>query len=158
VGADDAGLVAGLTQTLSFINKDFHKTCIFDIIFVMPKAPKTFSRMPPQALAALEKLGAELAVARLRRKESLATRAQRMGVSVPTLLRMESGEPGVGIGIYAYALWAIGRVEALAELAAPEHDQGALDRDVAAARATGLARAKASSLSRGGRMRGGGDA
>lgn len=119
----------------------------------MPKAPKTFSRMPPQALAALEKLGADLAVARLRRGESLAVWAQRMGVSVPTLLRMEAGEPGVGVGIYAYALWAIGRTEALAHLAAPEFDLGALNRDVANAKATGLARAQASATARATRLR-----
>ncbi len=119
----------------------------------MPKAPKTFSRMPPQALAALEKLGADLAVARLRRRESLAIWAQRVGVSVPTLLRMEAGEPGVGIGIYAYVLWAIGRTEALAHLAAPELDLSAVDRDVAAAKATGLARARASAVARSAKLR-----
>ena len=74
----------------------------------------------------------------------------------PTLLRMEAGEPGVGMGIYAYALWAIGRTEALAQLAAPQFDLGAVDRDVANAKATGLARAQASAAARATRLRAGG--
>jgi len=63
--------------------------------------------MPPATVAAIEKLGADFAVARLRRKESLKTWAQRIGVSVPTLQRLEAGDPGVGISIVAIALWLI---------------------------------------------------
>lgn len=55
---------------------------------------------------------------------------QRLGVSVPTLIRMEHGEPGVSIGAYATALWLMGRVQALPEIAAPEQDRGALELDV----------------------------
>ena len=84
----------------------------------MPKTPAAFWQMPPATVAALERLGANLAVARLRRKESLASWASRLRVSVPTLMRMEAGEPGVGIGIYATALWLIGCDGELAELAA----------------------------------------
>jgi hypothetical protein len=43
---------------------------------------------------------------------------------------MERGDPGVGAGIYATALWLIGRVEALAEVAEPGADRGALESDV----------------------------
>lgn len=119
-----------------------------DIFFVMPKAPIALTRMPPATLSALERLGADLAVARLRRKESLASWALRLGVSVPTLMRMEGGEPGVGIGIYATALWLIGRGGALAELAAPQSDHGALELDVRAAVSLGKARAGASAQAR----------
>ena len=76
-----------------------------------------------------------------RRKESIASWATRLGTTVPTLLRMASGEPGVGIGLYATALWLIGRDAALAELASPDADKGALEMDVreavAAAREAG---------------------
>ena len=85
----------------------------------MPKTARAILQMPPATVAAIEKLGADLAVARLRRKESLKTWAQRMGVSVPTLQRLESGDPGVGIGIVVTALWLIQRDGALAQLAAP---------------------------------------
>ncbi|WP_245747014.1 XRE family transcriptional regulator [Paraburkholderia lycopersici] len=99
-------------------------------------------------MAAIESLGADLAVARLRRKESLKTWAGRMGISVPTLLRMESGDPGVSMGIYATALWLIQRDGALRELASPENDRGALERDVRAAMDLGKARANASAEAR----------
>ncbi len=81
--------------------------------------------------------------------------ASRMGVTVPTLLRMEAGEPGVGIGIYATALWLIGRDSSLGELAAPEHDQGAIELDVREAIALGKSRAQASYESRQRRKEGG---
>jgi hypothetical protein len=114
----------------------------------MPKTARAILQMPPATVAAIEKLGADLAVARLRRKESLKTWAQRMGVSVPTLQRLEAGDPGVGIGIVVTALWLIQRDGALAQLAAPELDQGAIELDIRQAQALGRARAQAAALSR----------
>ena len=114
----------------------------------MPKTSTALQRLPPATSSALDKLGADLAVARLRRKESLASWASRMGVTVPTLMRMEAGEPGVGIGIYATALWLIGRDAALTELAAPANDRGAMELDVREAIELGKSRARASSESR----------
>jgi len=105
-------------------------------------------QLPPSSLEALGKLGADLAVARLRRRESLASWAARMGITVPTLLKMEAGEASVGVGIYLTALWLIGRDRALAELAAPEHDTGAIELDVRAAIELGRARARASAEAR----------
>jgi hypothetical protein len=113
----------------------------------MPKSPLALSQMPPATLSALQQLGADLAVARLRRKESLAVWAMRMGTSVPTLMRMEAGEPGVSMGIYATALWLMGRSGALAVLAAPEADRGALELDVRAAVTLGKERRNASKVS-----------
>ena len=110
----------------------------------MPKTARALQQLPPATAAAIEKLGADLAVARLRRKESLKTWAKRMGVSVPTLQRLESGDPAVGIGIVATALWLIKRDGELSHIAAPEHDQGALEMDVREAVELGRARAQAS--------------
>lgn len=110
----------------------------------MPKTARALLQLPPATSAALEKLGADLAVARLRRKESLKTWAGRMGVSVPTLQRLEAGDPSVGIGIVATALWLIQRDGELGKLAAPEQDAGALEMDVREAVALGRARAMAS--------------
>ena len=114
----------------------------------MPKTARAILQMPPATVAAIEKLGADLAVARLRRKESLKTWAQRMGVSVPTLQRLEAGDPGVGIGILVTALWLIQRDGALAQLAAPELDLGAIELDIRQAQALGRARAQAAAQSR----------
>ena len=110
----------------------------------MPKTARALLQLPPATAAAIEKLGADLAVARLRRKESLKTWAKRMGVSVPTVQRLEAGDPSVGIGIVATALWLIQRDGELGNLAAPEHDQGAIEMDVRDAIELGRSRARAS--------------
>lgn len=114
----------------------------------MPKTARALLELPPATATAIEKLGADLAVARLRRKESLKTWAKRMGVSVPTLQRLEAGDPGVGIGIVATALWLIKRDGELRNLAAPEQDQGAIEMDVREAVELGRARAQASAEAR----------
>ncbi len=110
----------------------------------MPKSSKAIQHLPPATLGALQKLGADLAVARLRRKESLRTWAKRLNVTVSTLQRLEAGDPSVSIGIVASALWLLNRDGALAMLAAPEHDQGALEMNVREAVQLGQARAQAS--------------
>ena len=89
--------------------------------------------LSPAAAKALRGLGENLAIARGRRRESQRTWARRLGCSVPTLIRLERGDPGVGMGLYATALWLIGRVAALPELAAPGEDRGALEGEVRAA-------------------------
>lgn len=109
-------------------------------LYGMTKASLALTQMPPSTLAALQQLGADLAVARLRRKESLKTWAKRMGVSVPTLLRLEAGEPGVSLGVLATALWLIGRDAALGALATPKEDRGALELDVRQAETLGKER------------------
>jgi transcriptional regulator with XRE-family HTH domain len=115
---------------------------------IMPKTARALIQLPPSTAAALEKLGADLAVARLRRKESLRSWAARLGVSVATLQRLEAGDPSVGIGIVATALWLIQRDGELQSLAAPEYDRGAIEMDVRAATELGRARAKASAEAR----------
>ncbi|MBT9464477.1 helix-turn-helix transcriptional regulator [Hydrogenophaga sp.] len=96
----------------------------------MSKQSQAVLNLTPATLSAIETMGSHLAVARVRRKESLATRAKRIGVSVPTLSRMENGDPTVSLGAYAQALWLIGRDGELARIAAPEFDRDALEMDV----------------------------
>jgi transcriptional regulator with XRE-family HTH domain len=114
----------------------------------MPKSPKALATLPPAAARALQSLGENLAVARLRRRESQRVWAKRLGISVPTLIRMERGDPGVGVGIYATALWLMGRAEALPETAAPAADRGALEGDVRGALERRAARAAAAARGR----------
>jgi transcriptional regulator with XRE-family HTH domain len=109
--------------------------------------------MPPAATQALRSLGENLAIARVRRRESQRVWAKRLGISVPTLIRMERGDPGVGIGIYATALWLMGRVNALPELAAPVNDRGALESDVRTAMKRRAVRSAASAEARLGRSK-----
>ncbi len=114
----------------------------------MPKTTRALLQLPPATAGAIEKLGADLAVARLRRKESLRSWAQRLGVTVSTLQRLEAGDPAVGIGIVATALWLIKRDGELRNLAAPEHDQGAIELDVREAVELGRSRARSSAEAR----------
>ena len=99
----------------------------------MSKSSSHNAFLPPQAQQALQALGEHLALARKRRKQSLRQWAMRMGVSVRTVQRMEQGDPGVGMGIYAVALWLMGRTQALADVALPELDMAALDLELAIA-------------------------
>lgn len=101
----------------------------------MSKRSNALDAMPSVVLAYLRELGENLAVARKRRREPLKIWAQRIGVSEPTLMRMEKGDPSVSMGVYATALWLMGRSQAMADLAAPAHDQGALEDAVRVAKA-----------------------
>jgi transcriptional regulator with XRE-family HTH domain len=107
---------------------------VTDHIFIMPKRSRAQSEMPPVVAALLRDLGHHLALARKRRKESLSAWAGRIGVSEPTLSRLEAGDPGVAIGTLATALWVMGRAQALPELAAPQLDLGALEAELRVAR------------------------
>ncbi len=71
-----------------------------------------------------------------------------MSISVPTLQRLEAGDPGVSIGILATALWLLNRDGQLTQIAAPEHDQGAIELSVQDAQQLGRARAQASAEAR----------
>lgn len=101
----------------------------------MPKSTVVSVSLPAPAAAALRQLGEDLAIARKRRKESQRDWAARIGVSPPTLIRMERGDPGVSMAVYATALWLMGRAKGLAEIAAPATDLLALENEVRAAKA-----------------------
>ncbi len=62
---------------------------------------------------------------------------------MPTLMRLEAGEPSVSLGVLATALWLIGRDATLATLATPQEDRGALELDVRQAEALGKSRVRA---------------
>jgi DNA-binding XRE family transcriptional regulator len=99
----------------------------------MSKRSDAIDAMPPTVLVSLRELGGNLSIARKRRREPRKLWADRIGVSEPTLARMEKGDPSVSMGVYATALWLMDRAAALSQLAAPEHDLGALEDAVRAA-------------------------
>lgn len=96
----------------------------------MSKSSLALNSLPPEVSATLQALGERLALARLRRRESQKQWAGRLGVSVPTLIRLERGDPAVRMGVYATALWLLGLTGGLAELAEPGKDMRALEADV----------------------------
>ena len=64
----------------------------------------------PSIAHELTEMGARLRAARLSRNDPMATFAQRIGVSVPTLRAMEQGSDTVAIGHWVTALWALDRL------------------------------------------------
>jgi len=62
--------------------------------------------LPPAVKRSLTKFGSDLATAR--RKRGLTIVAERMGVAKNTYLRAEKGDPKVGLGVYAMALFVLG--------------------------------------------------
>lgn len=122
------------TRSRAIKQSIFYQISEFDIIYVVPKDSLALDALPAAAQAGLRRLGADLSTARKRRRQSQREWAQRLQVSVPTLIRMEKGDSSVSVGIYATALWLIQRHEALAALADPQFDLAALEQDVRAAR------------------------
>lgn len=110
----------------------------------MSRSSLALNSLPPEVAASLQVLGEHFALARLRRKESQKQWAGRLGVSVPTLIRLEKGDPSVSMGVYATALWLLGLSAGLAELADPAKDMRALETDVRKASRLRAARARAS--------------
>lgn len=71
---------------------------------------------------ALRKLGRDIHDARRRRGLTAEIVADRAFTTRPTLRRIEAGEHGVGMGIYAAVLQALGLLDGLAEVADPSKD------------------------------------
>ena len=78
--------------------------------------------LPIPVRHALRKLGHDIRDARRRRRIPVAIAAQRASISRTTLVKIEKGDPGVAIGIYATVLFVMGMVERLADLADPKND------------------------------------
>jgi transcriptional regulator with XRE-family HTH domain len=57
---------------------------------------------------ALKKFGADIRIARLKRGFTVEMMAQRIGVHRSTYSKIEKGDPMVGLGAYASALFVLG--------------------------------------------------
>jgi len=78
---------------------------------------RTNPPMPLPVKRALKKLGDDIRTARLRRRIPTALMAERMMVTRTTLRKVEKGDAGVSMGIYATALFILGMTQRLYELA-----------------------------------------
>ncbi|MEA3486079.1 MAG: hypothetical protein U9R20_00250 [Thermodesulfobacteriota bacterium] len=86
--------------------------------------------MPPIPVKrALYKLGRDIRYARRRRRIPVAIMAERASISRTTLNKVEKGEAGVALGIYASVLFVLGMVDRLGNLADPTMDQVGLELD-----------------------------
>lgn len=97
----------------------------------MSRPTRAASGLPPQSLRAIKQLGADIAVARRRRKISQRLMAERMLVSVQTLQRLEAGDPTVGLAVLASALLVFGMTARLEGLVAPDSDRAGMSEDLA---------------------------
>ncbi len=86
---------------------------------------------PQAVLQQIELLAQNIVIARKRRKETQAQWAQRLGVSQPTMARIERGDPSVAMASYVMCMWLINQAHGLAELIAPQNDMASLEREVA---------------------------
>lgn len=70
----------------------------------------------------LKTLGERLREERLKRNETQKVFASRIGVSVPTLYKMENGDHGVQLGHWAVALDVLGHAADIDRLLAPKEN------------------------------------
>ena len=80
------------------------------------------SSLPLPVLRALRKLGHDIRDARRRRRIPVAIAAQRASISKTTWLKVEKGNPGVLAGTYVTALFVLGLVDGVGQLADPGTD------------------------------------
>ena len=100
----------------------------------MPRQNTAPSDYPQAVLRQIEQLAHHIAIARKRRGESQAQWAKKLGVSQPTMARIERGDPSVAMASYVMCIWLINPAAALADLIAPVHDHAALEKEIARVR------------------------
>lgn len=86
------------------------------------KASLAIQALPGPVFSPLVRLGADFATARRLRGISVQLMAERALVGRNTITRLERGDPGVSIGIYATVLFVLGMADRLAVLAALSTD------------------------------------
>ena len=79
---------------------------------------------PSKAKEALAQLGEQIRMARKRRQWTIAELAKKIGVSSPTLMALEKGEPTVSVGLLVSTLWTLGLETELRNLANPNDAEG----------------------------------
>lgn len=79
--------------------------------------------LPLPVRKALRKLGADIRDARRRRRIPAELLAQRAMTSHVTLIKVERGDPGVSLGIYANVLYVLGLIDRLAGIADASADE-----------------------------------
>lgn len=86
-----------------------------------------FDVLPPKTRRSLGKFGADLSLARRKRRLTVAMMAERAGISKSTYQRAEKGDPTVAMGVYAMILFVLGLGDAFGDLVDPrKDDQGLL--------------------------------
>jgi transcriptional regulator with XRE-family HTH domain len=82
--------------------------------------------LSPRVRRSLAKFGADLSIARRKRRLTVAMMTERLGLSKSTWQRMEKGDPTVSMGAYAQALVVLGFGVPFAELIDQRNDEQGL--------------------------------
>ena len=90
---------------------------------------RTTPPMPLPVKRALTKLGADIKGARLRRRITTTLMAERAFVARSTFQKVEQGDPGVSLGVYATVLFILGLSERIGDLADAGTDSVGLQLD-----------------------------
>jgi DNA-binding XRE family transcriptional regulator len=96
----------------------------------MPKQNTPPADYPQAVLQQIEQLARHISIARKRRGETQAQWARKLGVSQPTMARIERGDPSVAMASYVMCMWLIQPDHGLADLISPPNDRAALEREV----------------------------
>ncbi len=102
----------------------------------MAKVNRLLATPPLEVESALQRLGANLKTARLRRNLTVAQVAEKIGTGPRAVSDAEKGKPATAIATYFALLWAYGLLPQVEILAAPGAD------DVGLALADGRERAR----------------
>jgi DNA-binding XRE family transcriptional regulator len=101
---------------------DRGKSAVYDMTTDNSVRTTKGSVVYPQVARTLEKLGRDISLARRRRRIAAEDFARQMGVSRATLHRLENGDPGISLNTLTMAMFVLGRVNAVSELADPTKD------------------------------------
>ena len=87
-------------------------------------AKNTLTTAPPYPVEqALERLGANLRTARLRRNLTIQSVAEKIGTGPRPVSDAEKGKPSTSAAVYIALLWAYDLLDQLSEVARPESDE-----------------------------------
>ena len=81
------------------------------------------NKLPVEIEQFLSQIGDRIKVVRKRRMITKKKKEKKMFVTRKTLSRLEKGDPGVSLAVFASALWVLGLEKNLLEIAVPEKDK-----------------------------------
>ncbi len=80
------------------------------------------NQLPREVLNHLVELGQRVRIARVRRRMRAEDLANACGIGRRTLYRIETGEPGIALGMFLGVLWKLELLETLNSVANPDTD------------------------------------
>ena len=89
----------------------------------MPRQNTSPADFPPAILAQIEQLAQSIVAQRKSRGETQAQWASKLGISQPTMARIERGDPAVAMATYVSCLWQLNPALDLGQLLPAKENQ-----------------------------------